>query len=130
MTAAAHDTALHLLDFRCHSILTKRLTGKANEIKNIPILPGKGTGWLFVFRFYDLPLFSVGTTGRCPANGFLIRHHGNAQIAGMVDLVPHPLRPYGAVDVELLAGLQQPQGHLPDFGVPLRVLWVRDGREQ
>ena len=106
MTAAAHDTALHLLDFRCHSILTKRLTGKANEIKNIPILPGKGTGWLFVFRFYDLPLLSVGMLGRCPANGFLVHHHGDTQLAGVMNLIPHLVCPDGTVDVDLLACFQ------------------------
>ena len=58
---------------------------------------------------------SCRAPGRRPANGLLIRHHGNAQITGAVNMLPHVICPDGSVDIELLAGLQKPQGHLLDF---------------
>ena len=45
-------------------------------------------------------------------------------------MLPHVICPDGSVDIELLAGLQKPQGHLLDFFVLFRVFWVRDGRKQ
>ena len=48
----------------------------------------------------------------------------------MVDLIPHSFRPDRTINIELLAGFQQLQGHLPRLGILLRVVRVRYGWEQ
>ena len=48
----------------------------------------------------------------------------------MVDLIPHSFRPNGPINIELLAGFQQLQGHLPRLGILLWVVRVRYGWEQ
>ena len=48
----------------------------------------------------------------------------------MVDLIPHSFRPNRPINIELLAGFQQLQGHLTRLGILLRVVWVRYGWEQ
>ena len=48
----------------------------------------------------------------------------------MMDLIPHPLRPDRPINIELLAGTQKLQGHLPRLCILLRVVRVRYGWEQ
>ena len=63
----------------------------------------------FSFFFFVLLLLE-------PTQLLLVCQDRDAQPLGVADLRPHSLRPDGTVDIDLLAGLHQPQAHFP---VPL-----------